>query len=167
MPNPDGRKSSDPEFDFTRLGPRVPAILISPWLPRTVDSTVYEHSSLLATVKKLFNLKDFLTERDRHANSFELLFKGAQLRDDKDTPKNVTPLEADLSSAQWGQLLDSVQKEVMQGVIPHLPEFDRHEAAAQLAAGTMTLQQASILQKKAVNHFKTRVIANGGKQSYA
>jgi phospholipase C len=168
VPNPDGWKDEtlNPPFDFRRLGPRTPAILISPWLPRKLDSTVYEHSSLLATVKKLFNLKDFLTERDRHTNSFELLFKGAQLRDDNDTPKTLTPLEADLSSAQWGQLLDSVQTEVMQGVLPHLPDLERHEAAAQLAAGTMTLQQASIFQEKALSNFKTSVIANGGQHPH-
>jgi phospholipase C len=48
VPNPDGLVSKDPPFDFTRLGPRTPAILISPRLPRQLDSTVYEHSSLLA-----------------------------------------------------------------------------------------------------------------------
>jgi phospholipase C len=169
VPNPDGRKDPtlDPAFDFTRLGPRTPAILISPWLPRMLDSTVYEHSSLLATVKKLFKLPNFLTQRDANANSFEHLFEGARLRDEDDTPKNVTPLEADLSSAQWGQLLDSVQKEVMHGVIPHLPELDRHEAEAQLADGTMTLQQAAVFQQKALSHFRECVIANGGKHPHA
>jgi phospholipase C len=51
----------------------VPAILISPFVQKgSVDSTVYEHSSIPATVKKLFGLSsDFLTERDRTANTFE------------------------------------------------------------------------------------------------
>jgi phospholipase C len=186
-----------PRFDFTRLGPRVPAILISPLLPRMVDSTVYEHSSLLATVKKLFKLPNFLTQRDANANSFEHLFEGAQLRGDNDTPKNLVPLMPDLRNSQWGQLvdslktkvlqkevphlpetdrhepvvqsaaratnaegeqlLDSVQKEVMLGAISHLPEADRRAAEAKLADGTMTLQQASAFQKKAVRHFKNCV----------
>ena len=30
--NPDGKSSADPKFDFDRLGLRVPAILVSPWL---------------------------------------------------------------------------------------------------------------------------------------
>jgi phospholipase C len=167
VPNPDGLKDAtfNPPFDFTRLGPRTPAILISPWLPRMLDSTVYEHSSLLATVKKYFNLKDFLTERDRHANSFEHLFTDAQFRND--TPERVTPLAPDLSGVQWGQVLDSVQHEVMQGVLPHLPDADQRVAVAQLAAGTMTLRQASTFQQKAVSHFKARLTANSAGQANA
>lgn len=43
-------------FNFTQLGIRVPAVLISPLVPdNQVDHTVYDHTSLLATVEKLFN----------------------------------------------------------------------------------------------------------------
>ena len=31
----------------------------------------FEHSSIAATVKKIFNLKDFLTKRDEWAGTFE------------------------------------------------------------------------------------------------
>lgn len=68
---PDGKASTDPFFKFDRLGVRVPAILISPYLSAGVDHTDYDHTSLLATVKKLFNLPDFLTERDKAASTFE------------------------------------------------------------------------------------------------
>jgi hypothetical protein len=36
-----------------------------------VDSTVYEHSSLPATIRTLFNLPKSLTARDQAANTFE------------------------------------------------------------------------------------------------
>jgi len=136
VPNPDGLVSKDPPFDFTRLGPRTPAILISPWLPRKLDSRVYEHSSLLATVRKLFGLANFLTRRDANANSFEHLFDGARLRDDHDTPKNLTPLLPDLSNTKWGQFVNSLKTQVLQRDVPHLPDTDRHETAVQPAAGT-------------------------------
>ena len=72
VPNPDGKIASDPPFDFTRLGVRVPAILVSPWVEKgQVDSTVYEHASLPATIRVLFNLPEALTARDRVANTFE------------------------------------------------------------------------------------------------
>jgi phospholipase C len=72
LPNPDGKKSRHPAFDFTRLGVRVPAILVSPWVEKgAVDSTIYEHSSLPATLKTLFNLPAGLTARDKAANTFE------------------------------------------------------------------------------------------------
>lgn len=32
VPNPDGRDSLDPPLNFTRLGIRVPTIMISPWI---------------------------------------------------------------------------------------------------------------------------------------
>ncbi len=32
VPNPDGLVSDKPNFNFTRLGIRVPTILISPWI---------------------------------------------------------------------------------------------------------------------------------------
>ncbi len=72
VPNPDGKVATDPPFDFTRLGVRVPAILVSPWLERgRVDATVYEHASLPATLRVLFNLPESLTARDKAANTFE------------------------------------------------------------------------------------------------
>jgi phospholipase C len=70
--NPDGINSPTSGFDFTRLGVRVPALLVSPWVPKgRVDHTIYDHSSLLASVKKIFGLPDFLTRRDAMANTFE------------------------------------------------------------------------------------------------
>ncbi|BAS87162.1 non-specific phospholipase C1 [Oryza sativa Japonica Group] len=86
VPQPDGIVGPDPYyFKFDRLGVRVPSFLISPWIEkRTVihepngpqDSSQYEHSSIPATVKKLFNLhSNFLTKRDAWAGTFENYFK--------------------------------------------------------------------------------------------
>ncbi|KAJ0439050.1 putative phosphoesterase, alkaline-phosphatase-like, core domain superfamily [Helianthus annuus] len=81
VPSPDGIVGPEPyNFQFDRLGVRVPAILISPWIePGTVlhepsgpfPTSQYEHSSIPATVKKIFNLKEFLTKRDEWAGTFE------------------------------------------------------------------------------------------------
>ena len=32
IPNPDGRNSTDDPFDFTRLGVRIPTVVVSPWV---------------------------------------------------------------------------------------------------------------------------------------
>ncbi len=86
VPNPDGKIATDPPFDFTRLGVRVPAILVSPWVEKgQVDSTVYEHASIPATLRVLFNLPASLTARDQAANTFENILS---LR----TPRSDTPL---------------------------------------------------------------------------
>ena len=79
--NPDGKVwtnnglSLDPSFDFTRLGVRVPAILISPYIQAgTIDHRVYDHSSIIASALKFFlpNVTNVnLTLRDKNANTFE------------------------------------------------------------------------------------------------
>jgi phospholipase C len=72
VPNPDGKVSLNPPFDFTRLGVRVPAVLVSPWVGKgQVDSTLYEHASIPATLRLLFDLPQALTARDQAANTFE------------------------------------------------------------------------------------------------
>jgi phospholipase C len=74
---PDDLVSAQPAFDFTRLGVRVPAIVVSPFVqPGSVDATVYDHSSIAATVNKIFGLgaTNFLTRRDAAANTFDRNF---------------------------------------------------------------------------------------------
>jgi hypothetical protein len=57
-------------FCFDRLGPRVPAVVISPRIPKnTIDHTEYDHASILATIERNFGL-DALTSRDAAANDF-------------------------------------------------------------------------------------------------
>jgi phospholipase C len=86
VPNPDGKVAVDPPFDFTRLGVRVPAILVSPWVEKgQIDSTLYEHASLPATVEALFGLPEALTARDRAANTF---LKNLS----RSTPRTDTPI---------------------------------------------------------------------------
>jgi len=91
--NPDGKVwtndgiSLDPSFDFTRLGVRVPAVLISPYIaPGTIDHRVYDHTSILATAFKLLlpNVPNVnLTLRDKNARTFEDNLALAQPRSDK------------------------------------------------------------------------------------
>lgn len=86
-----GDAITDPEnnrynFDFTQLGVRVPALIISPLIPRgIIDHTVYDHTSVLATVEHIFGLLP-LTERDRQANTLNHLFSFA-------TPRTDAPLK--------------------------------------------------------------------------
>ncbi|KAL7583290.1 non-specific phospholipase C1 [Lactuca sativa] len=96
VPNPDGIIGPEPYyFQFDRLGVRVPTLLISPWIDKSTvihepsgptPYSQFEHSSIPATVKKLFNLdSDFLTKRDEWAGTFESYFN---LRD---TPRDDCP----------------------------------------------------------------------------
>ena len=59
-------------FDFTRLGLRVPALLISPWADAgAVDDTLYDHTSVARTLRSLFAPSSApLSEREEQAHSF-------------------------------------------------------------------------------------------------
>jgi phospholipase C len=57
------------EFKFDRLGVRVPAVLISPWIPKgTVVDRVFDHASIPATVTKFF-LGDYSPRSPREVNA--------------------------------------------------------------------------------------------------
>jgi len=96
VPNPDGINSVDPPFDFTRLGVRIPAIVVSPWINKgTVEHKCvngptshshYDHTSIMATVKKMFDLPNFLTKRDAWACTFEWIVE------QRDEPRTDCPL---------------------------------------------------------------------------
>jgi len=82
VPSPDGRSEKIDNFNFTRLGIRIPTLVISPWVNQGVihgsgtptPASQFEHSSIASTLKKMLNLPDFLTKRDEWASSFEDLF---------------------------------------------------------------------------------------------
>ncbi len=57
------------EFKFDRLGVRVPAILISPWIPKgTVVDRVFDHASIPGTITKFF-LGDYSPVSPRETNA--------------------------------------------------------------------------------------------------
>ncbi|PKA53122.1 phospholipase C [Apostasia shenzhenica] len=97
VPSPDGLVGPPPfNFAFDRLGVRVPAIFVSPWIEKGTASVIhrpsgpepsseFEHSSIPATVKKIFNLKEFLTKRDAWAGTFDVVLT-------RTTPRTDCPL---------------------------------------------------------------------------
>jgi phospholipase C len=66
--NPDGKVSTKPDFDFTQLGVRVPALLISPYTRRRVEHTIFDHTSMLKYLTEKWNLGP-LGARTAAANS--------------------------------------------------------------------------------------------------
>ncbi|WP_162625584.1 alkaline phosphatase family protein [Mycolicibacterium llatzerense] len=69
-------------FKFDRFGVRVPALVISPWIRRgVIDHTKYDHTSMLATVERLFGMHH-LTERDRLAENIIHLLSLSEPRTD-------------------------------------------------------------------------------------
>jgi phospholipase C len=70
--------SGNPQFDYTILGPRIPALLISPWVAKgQVDPNQYQNTSILRFVQDLFAAQNnkaptHLTKRDEHAPRLDL-----------------------------------------------------------------------------------------------
>jgi phospholipase C len=75
-------KNNHNDFGFRQLGLRVPTVIVSPLVAKgTIDHTIYDHTSILATVEKMFNLGN-MTKRDGSANDMRHLFKLGSLRED-------------------------------------------------------------------------------------
>ncbi|KAB2616517.1 hypothetical protein D8674_023105 [Pyrus ussuriensis x Pyrus communis] len=163
VPSPDGIEGPDPYyFRFDRLGVRVPTILVSPWVEKgTViheptgpkPHSQFEHSSIPATVKKLFNLKsNFLTKRDAWAGTFENYFTlRSTPRDDcpETLPEVTTSLrpggpreDSSLSEFQVEliQLASQLNGDHVLNTYPNIGE-------------TMTVREANIYAEDAVKRF--------------
>ena len=84
------------QFKFDRLGVRVPAIAISPWIPKgtvvpgpedSVNKRVFDHASIPATVTKFFQLDaENRSAREKAADTFLDLLSD-QMRPDNDCKK--------------------------------------------------------------------------------
>eukprot|EP01084_Bolivina_argentea_P318596 552536_1 len=91
-PNPDGLNSSNinPPFAFKRLGLRVPAILISPWIKKgtvaqkpNYNQAQYCHSSLIHTIRQQFApMAPALTKRENWSKTFDDLINLNEMRTD-------------------------------------------------------------------------------------
>lgn len=90
----DGKNAT---FDFTRLGVRVPTMLISPWVGKGVvehsgsnKGRTYTHASIQATLSQLWNLEN-LTPRTAWSSTFEHLFLDKMRTD---TPATLPPVNS-------------------------------------------------------------------------
>jgi phospholipase C len=166
-PNPDGINSPPPgdqgsfvpPFAFDRLGLRVPAIIASPWVKvGTVDHTLYQHTSVLATVKKMFGLADFLTRRDAGANTFEQLFEAL------DAPRGDTPMTLPRATLPTitaspsdpehpaNQALDETQKERVHAA-RHLTQSSHDSGPAPDALPRTQGEAGAFIQSRFIKHF--------------
>ncbi len=156
VPSPDGLKGSL-GFDFTQLGVRVPAVLVSPWLPKMVDQTVYEHSSIAATLNRFWGLGKYLTKRDEAAGSFEKLLSGGAFR--SDTPDRLTyPERADASTSHHGSRpIDDIQKDIALAAFDHEPDEKKRSLMKQLVdAGATQREVAAMLYEVVEKHTQER-----------
>jgi phospholipase C len=86
-------------FTFEQLGPRVPAVAISPLIPRNlIDHRLYDHTSIPATLEALFGLTP-MTQRDAMANNLMSLLSLTVPRGD--TPMVLeTPADSQIGGCE-------------------------------------------------------------------
>src|SRR5215469_10580004 len=103
-------------FTFDLYGPRVPAIVVSPLIPRNqVDHRLYDHASIPATLEALFGIAP-LTQRDSNARPLNGLCTLQTARTDTPetlpTPATSAPVaatvSADLDTAALADPTDAV-----------------------------------------------------------
>ena len=85
---PSATGTPDP-FHFDRLGVRVPAILISPWVQRglVINNDVFEHACIPATLTEyLIGKYDQRSPREKAANNFLNYLTLTSMRPDSDCP---------------------------------------------------------------------------------
>jgi phospholipase C len=128
VPSPDGipPEVNQTNYNFDRLGLRVPFILASPWIDKGVvehsptngptSTSQYEHSSIPSTLHSIFGTTSFLTKRDAWAAPFDHLISRTTPR--KDCPKTlpkvpkVTPAELE---EEGNKPLNSLQCDFVRG----------------------------------------------------
>jgi phospholipase C len=128
--------NSPQPFGFDRYGVRVPAVLISPFIaPGTIlravpDANVphngppypFDHTSIIATVRKCFNLGGPLTNRDAVAPDLESVLNLDSA--DNNGPAKVTPLSYVVSDTELQAALNAPLngfQKAMHEAATHLP----------------------------------------------
>ena len=77
-------------FNFQQLGVRVPAIVVSPLITAVpqVDHTLYDHTSVLATIESVLRLGN-LTARDAAANNLTHLWQPSGVAAETPKPASI------------------------------------------------------------------------------
>jgi phospholipase C len=97
---PDDNVSEPDNFSFNAYGVRVPAVLVSPYIPpgskirppTNADGSMtppFDHTSIIKTLRELFDLGDKLTARDEAAPS--LVGALSLAAPNNDGPPNISP----------------------------------------------------------------------------
>ncbi len=165
--SPDKFRSVNPSFGFDRLGVRVPAVLVSPYIEAgtIVSDTVFDHTSLIATARKLFigaGWQDtFLTQRDKAANTFE----GVVTRSVPRSAKEVDPTRFHQAQLAAHSLSLSERAAMQAGRVLTDHQQALTAVMASAAATRMTQAQATALHEqvfKAAVHGPAVAVGAGG-----
>jgi phospholipase C len=151
------------DFSFDRSGYRVPAVLVSPWVPEeTLVGEEFRHTSMIATLRKVWQLGDApLTRRDGAARTFEHLFSLDAPREPSDWPAVAVPVEADPMAAPFTlrSSLGSLGRHLVHGM-SHLSRAAGHDVDPEQFDPDVEVPQQVFVDaaREFGGHFFTRLI---------
>lgn len=106
----DSTRYTKNHFNFRQYGVRVPCLIISPLIERNlIDQRLYDHTSILATLEKLFDIGN-LTERDAVANDFLDLIT-------LDAPRNTPTTLKDPANSHIPKVTTSSDTEISEATV--------------------------------------------------
>jgi phospholipase C len=112
---PNGKLANEFGFAFDLLGVRVPAVVVSPHIPRgTVDDRVHDHASIVRTVLDAFGIDERLTRRDEHATSVLALRTASEPRLAPDLPPARPEVTTELLETPPTVVLDDLQASLIE-----------------------------------------------------
>lgn len=97
MPPPDAVLGQN-GFDYTRLGIRIPTVVVSPWIAKSTvvhaptgaqaptPTSQFDATSIISTSMKIFGINGSMTARDAWAGHFEDIFTGVNGQPRTDCP---------------------------------------------------------------------------------
>ena len=148
-------------FDFKRLGLRVPAILISPWFPAAVDSTVYSHSTIAGSIIEALQLPGgFLTKRDKAAAK---LTQKYLIDDGHRSWRATTP---DLTVPVQPASLDMMRRDVLNGSV-HLDPHPAQRNTLRTQDIREPAQARQFMRTQVTKHLEHYLAAKGKKEDAA
>jgi phospholipase C len=174
-PPPDdnsGTKYNKYGFNFTRYGVRVPAVVVSPLTGAgVVDHTIYDHSSVLATLEWLFGLPP-LTQRDATAHNLIDLISTTVRKDTPTTlkrsaapPRSRPPLTPEEAAAR--ELEPVPEESTLMGMLGVVRKADRKlsggAAAAERFKGIKTRGEARAYIRDVMANVEAVRAARGNK----
>ena len=134
------------QFGFDRYGVRVPAVIVSPFVPKgTIVRETFDHASIPATLRDVFALGEPLTARDAAAASFKQVASLGQARTDMPTTLRSKAKLASraVTRAPRGKPLASTR-----GVHTLQPLSDFQRSLMDAAHGTTTRQPSHNLNAR-------------------
>jgi phospholipase C len=166
---PTGSTGKHHGFKFDQLGPRVPAVVVSPWIPKgTIEHRLLEHSSVIKTLMDLFDVPRLQHCRDlRKICGVSHLASLSQPR--TDTPAQLpdavvsdVPEVADgevareLPPSDAGERLDSMLATTLQvAAIQHMRlEPERKGEIVERVRAIQTLEQAQAYLREVSDKIK-------------